>query len=310
MKQRRGVADVIAALVLIFITIIAAGVVFVIATNYAGRLSNNVGVQITSSQITPLPGGGAVLQVTVQNTGTVPEGISVSTSDPQTFEMGSLNMDAYAYYWSNSQTWNPSYYFPYPYTGSVPSGYVSSTTNWAPPYAYGTRSYVGQNYLGMVVVPFPYPFTVLDVGVGGFGTQGYIATGSFFVPQTTQYTFYAVTDDATAIWINGPSTNGQWIEVFNGAAWHPQGAGYVYTANENLQPGVYQIAIEWLNLGGPGMSAIKITPQPASLIQPGQTVSGTFVLNGNYAVGQSVTLTATAYSASGTATTATIVLVS
>ncbi len=199
MKHKRGVADIIAALVLIFITIIAAGVVFVIATGYAGRLSNDVGVQITSAQITALPNGGSTLAVTVANTGTVPEAINVSTGS-QTLSMNSMN--AYSYYWSNSQTWNPSYYFPYPYTGSVPPNYDNFTTNWAPPYSYGTRSYVGSTYIGMVVEPFPYPFNILDVGVGGFGTQGYIATGSFIVINRAVYTFQAATDDATAIWLS------------------------------------------------------------------------------------------------------------
>ncbi len=302
MKHRRGVADVIAALVLIFITIIAAGAVYVIATNYAGRLSNNVGVQITSAQITSIPNGESVLTFTVANTGTVPEVFDVSTG-AQTFSIGDFYMRMWVYTAPYQGDWS---LLPYPYTGSIPQGYVEYLNNWTTSNYNYVFEYSG-SALGMPDEPWPPYLSIMN---NGGISSGYISTGSFIVSQTTTYTFQTEVDDGMAIWINGPSTNGQWVEVFGGAAWHSEGATS-YSATENLQPGVYQLAIIYENQGGPGMAAIKITPTINTIIQPGQTVTETFILSQSFTPGQSVTLTATAYSiSSGTATTATTVLVS
>ncbi|MEM3553791.1 MAG: hypothetical protein QW658_02400, partial [Candidatus Bathyarchaeia archaeon] len=62
-------------------------------------------------------------------------------------------------------------------------------------------------------------------------------------------------DGGNTIFSTGSATGSGWSSVFGNEAWHGQGATE-YTQTISVSPGIYQVAVDWLNLCGPGMSAI------------------------------------------------------
>ena len=67
----------------------------------------------------------------------------------------------------------------------------------------------------------------------------------------------------STIFSTGTASGSSWASMFGGSAWHGQGAT-PYTATVSVSPGVYQVAADWVNTGGPGMSAITYSGGEAS----------------------------------------------
>ena len=153
-------------------------------------------------------------------------------------------------------------------TGYFPSAYSYSTDAWG--------DYAGNTYLGMPTQPFPPPFSFINSYPPSGTSYGYTATGSFTVPATGSYTFEMETDDGMEVLVSGPGLSG-WVPVVS--SWHGQGATE-YTGSANLQAGgTYQIAIDYFNSGGPGVSAFTVTPSVNWIGSYGQYDNGQNVFN-------------------------------
>ncbi|MCL4339939.1 MAG: hypothetical protein JRN37_00425 [Nitrososphaerota archaeon] len=61
----------------------------------------------------------------------------------------------------------------------------------------------------------------------------------------------------------GTASGSSWTPVFGGSAWHSQGST-PYTETVSASPGIYQVAADWVNTGGPGMSAITFSGAEAA----------------------------------------------
>jgi len=128
-----------------------------------------------------------------------------------------------------------------------------------PEYAFGTQSYQGQSYLGMTVVAFPISQLNNNyVNCGSpYDTQGYTAVAYVYF-QNPHPTVSIVTDDGMEVFYAVAGSN-SWNSVFNGAAWHGQGATE-YQQTLNVEPNKeYEIVVQWFNACAPGMSALQIT---------------------------------------------------
>ena len=75
----------------------------------------------------------------------------------------------------------------------------------------------------------------------------------------------------TPVYLNtaGVQSNAQWTAVFGGSAWRAQGATY-YSKTVTVTPGFYIVVVDWVNQGGPGVSAISISG--ASMVSYGWEV--------------------------------------
>ncbi|MDG7037134.1 MAG: hypothetical protein JRM72_07100 [Nitrososphaerota archaeon] len=69
--------------------------------------------------------------------------------------------------------------------------------------------------------------------------------------------------DGSTVFSTGTASSSSWASVFGGSAWHSQGAT-PYTATVSVSPGIYQVTADWVNTGGPGMSAITFSGAEAS----------------------------------------------
>ena len=69
--------------------------------------------------------------------------------------------------------------------------------------------------------------------------------------------------DGSTVFSTGTASGSSWASVFGGSAWHSQGAT-PYTATVSVSPGVYQVTADWVNTGGPGMSAITYSGAEAA----------------------------------------------
>jgi hypothetical protein len=153
-------------------------------------------------------------------------------------------------------------------TGYFPSAYSYSTDAWG--------DYAGNTYLGMPTQPFPPPFSFINSYPPSGTSYGYTATGSFTVPATGSYTFEMETDDGMEVLVSGPGLSG-WVPVVS--SWHGQGATG-YTGSVSLQAGgTYQIAIDYFNSGGPGVSAFSVAPSVNWVGSYGQYDNGQNVFN-------------------------------
>ncbi|MDG7041418.1 MAG: hypothetical protein JRN66_09215 [Nitrososphaerota archaeon] len=85
----------------------------------------------------------------------------------------------------------------------------------------------------------------------------------------------------STVFSSGTASGSSWASVFGGSAWHSQGAT-PYTATVSVSPGVYQVAADWVNTGGPGMSAITYSGAEAS--SQGWQATGSTSFTSSYSV--------------------------
>lgn len=134
-----------------------------------------------------------------------------------------------------------------------------SLSSGTPEYAFGTQSYQGQSYLGMTVVAFPISqLNDNSVNCGSpYDTQGYTAVAYVYFTDPHP-TVSIVTDDGMEVFLEQVGSN-SWQSVFNGNAWHGQGATeYQQTLNVHKNQ-EYVIAVQWFNECGSGVSVLQIT---------------------------------------------------
>ncbi len=147
--------------------------------------------------------------------------------------------------------------------GSIPSYSYSVPTLSATSieWNFGTSSYQGRIYQGMPTEPFPSSLSDLNNNAltcppsSTYDSQGYTAVGYMYF--TSSITVTITTDDATAVFYT-PVGSTSWTSVFGSNAWHGQGATQYGPTTISVTPGWYEVAVDWTNICGPGMSAFEI----------------------------------------------------
>ncbi len=92
---------------------------------------------------------------------------------------------------------------------------------------------------------------LLSSPAGGYLSLSILNTGS--VPLSSLS--ISILSNGNTIFTTGSSGLGSWVSVFGGQAWHGQGATE-YTQTVNVNRGIYQVAVDWVNVCGPGVSAL------------------------------------------------------
>ena len=137
---------------------------------------------------------------------------------------------------------------------SVPT-LTSTSVEWN----FGTSSYQGDIYQGMPTEAFPSSLSDLNNNVVACGSpydsQGYTAVGYMYF--TSSITVTITSDDAMAVFYTPVGSN-SWTSVFGSNAWHGEGATQYGPTTVSVTPGWYEVAVDWTNICGPGMSAFEI----------------------------------------------------
>ncbi|MCL4399341.1 hypothetical protein M1293_02430, partial [Candidatus Parvarchaeota archaeon] len=138
---------------------------------------------------------------------------------------------------------------------------LPSGTSWSVNmgWDFGTSGYNGGDYLGITNIAFPSSLNDLNnnnVPCGSpYASQGYTAVGDMNFSGSA--TFTIETDDAMEIFYK-PVSGSTWSSVFGGSAWHGQGSTQYGPTTITISSGKYEVAVDWSNICGPGMSAIDI----------------------------------------------------
>ena len=125
---------------------------------------------------------------------------------------------------------------------------------------YGTSGYFGHDIFNSLTIPFPASLNQLNNNgvacASPFDTEAYAANATMYLSGT--YTFNIWVDDQTFIF-EKPSGSSTWTSITPVPGGSPEASNpssYTYT----FSAGLYNIAIDWTNACGPGVSAIQIVP--------------------------------------------------
>ena len=140
------------------------------------------------------------------------------------------------------------------YSYSVPT-ISAATVEWN----FGTSSYQGGIHQGMPTLPFPLSLSDLNNNnvacSSPYDSQGYTAVGYMYF--TSSITVTITSDDAMAVFY-APAGSSSWSSVFGSDAWQGEGATQYGPTTVSVTPGWYEVAVDWTNICGPGMSAFEI----------------------------------------------------
>jgi hypothetical protein len=142
----------------------------------------------------------------------------------------------------------------------------SFIANGAEGWNYGTDYHYHDIYNGIEAGLFPEAPLSLDNAPCGapYDSHGFTAVTNAML--SGYYTFNALTDDGTQIFYR--EGNGAWTGVFpqgscTGSSWCPQ-PPTSYQETVDFSPGVYQIAVDYVDSCDPaGISAVLISPPPS-----------------------------------------------
>jgi flagellin-like protein len=96
---------------------------------------------------------------------------------------------------------------------------------------------------------------------GGAGLLSLSVVNAGSVPLSS--VAVSLSTGGSTVFSTGTASGSSWASVFGGSAWHSQGAT-PYTATVSVSPGIYQVTADWVNTGGPGMSAITYSGAEAA----------------------------------------------
>ena len=133
----------------------------------------------------------------------------------------------------------------------------SSSSEYGKGYAFTSSGYSGNSF-GFSIQPMPGPLSVIYYSCSSNELcQG--ASAYSLQNLSGNYNISITTDDAMDVFYRLIGTS-EWHNVFDGSAWHGQGAT-PYSKIVDFPTGVYQIIAAWNNGGGgPGMTALSIDP--------------------------------------------------
>jgi len=269
-KKVSAVSELIAALLLIMITVTGFAVVSAtIAPRFAGQ-QESVIAQIHKDQIALDQLGNIFYTVELSNDtiwsyiynyGTVPitpEYIFVNGTLYYSLQNHSNVLPLQGATWSVS-VWqqpggNPSY-------SSTPTTYGTVVEHGTFPsfyFSYGTQGYQGKTVLGMVTSAFPQSTNDLNtVPTPGY-TIGFTSYTVINVTTANTYYFKVQPDGYTEVYLNGPTTNG-WQPVYNGKAWQNEPGNQPIIQSVFLSTGIYNVSIMWANPAGQSLASFLIT---------------------------------------------------
>ena len=126
-------------------------------------------------------------------------------------------------------------------------------------FVYGYMMTVGNNLNGGADVQISG--ASLEALPGGEGLLSLSVVNAGSVQLST--VAVSLSTGGSTVFSTGTASGSSWASVFGGSAWHSQGAT-PYTETVSVSPGIYQVTADWVNTGGPGMSAITYSGAEAS----------------------------------------------
>jgi len=322
--------NMLGALILILIVIIASGVVAGYLFLRGSQVENGASISITSAQATPLVNGQTYLTVSLVNTGS-PGYVSVSvySGGSQVFFAPGAPGLIYQFYYT-PQIWVVPPEQPF-YSASLSQGTTVSSngltwTAYTPPYTtpeVGTTQNVnGQNE--------PYVINNLQYGYTGGSpfpsasvpnpANALVAKEIGYAVVTQPTVFYIDDDDGGVIgmvpysnaftpetaWLGGTSNPANLINQ-----WHGEGA--TAYSSPQVQPGVYLIEYDWFNGGGPAYFSLwsnnPVYYYHPVLLNTGQSITLFYTMPVSLTAGQNITVVAGIITPSGSASSSLEVVV-
>jgi len=274
-KKVSAVSELIAALLLIMITVTGFAVVSAtIAPRFAGQ-QESVIAQIHKNQIALDQLGNIFYTVElsngtiwsyIYNYGTVPitpEYIFVNGTLYYSSQNHSSVLPLQGASWSVS-VWEvnnqggPAQSLPYSATPTTYGTVVEHGTFPSFYFSYGTQGYQGKTVLGMVTSAFPQSTDVLNTFPTPQYIIGFTAYTTIKVTTANTYYFKVQPDGYTEVYLNGPTTNG-WQPVYDGEAWQNEPGNQPIIQHVFLSTGIYNVSIMWANPAGQSLASFLIT---------------------------------------------------
>ena len=322
--------NMLGALILIFIVIIASGVFAGYLFLRGSQVESGASISITSAQATPLVNGQTYLTVSLVNTGS-PGYVSVSvySGGSQVFFAPGASGLIYQIYYDNNQWFQPPQNLVYSASlspGTSFSAYGQTWTASTPPF---TTAFEGttQNVNGQTQ---PYVINNLQVSYSGGesfpnppvsnGWNSYAIKEIGYAVVTQPTTFYVDIDDGGILgivpysnmftpetsWLGGTSNPANLINQ-----WHGEGA--TEYSSPQVQPGVYLIEYDWFNGGGPAYFSLwsnnPVYYYHPVLLNTGQSVTLSYTMPVSLTAGQNITVVAGIITPSGSASSSLEVVV-
>ncbi len=139
----------------------------------------------------------------------------------------------------------------------IASGYGGSTA-----YSFGTPGYVGRVFVGVNTMAFPQTVSQLNEipsSIQPYNSLFSMAFTTLYV-YSTQASEKIGVDDAMAVYYK-PVASKTWNSLFGGTAWNGivNTNGNIYSANVQLTPGMYNLAVVWSNVNFNGLQALNVS---------------------------------------------------
>jgi len=274
-KKVSAVSELIAALLLIMITVTGFAVVSAtIAPRFAGQ-QESVIAQIHKNQIA-LDQLGNIFYTVELNNGTIWSYIYNYGTVPITPEY--IFVDGALYYssqslnnvlplqgaswtvsvWEVNNQGGPAKSLPYSATPTTYGTVVEQGTFPSFYFSYGKQDYQGKTVLGMVTSAFPQSTNDLNTQPTPRYIIGFTAYTTINVTTANIYYFKVQPDGYTEVYLNGPTTNG-WQPVYNGEAWQNEPGNQPIIQPVFLSTGIYNVSIMWANPAGQSLASFLIT---------------------------------------------------
>jgi len=316
--------NMVGALILIFIVIIASGLVAGYVLLRGSQVQSGASISVTSAQATPLADGETYLTVSFVNTGTAGYvSISVYSGGSQVFFAPGASGLIYQIYYDNNQWYAPPQNLVYSASlssGTSFSAYGQTWTASTPTYTTSEEG-TSQNVNGQTQ---PYVINNLQVSYSGGepfpnppvsnGWNSYAIKEIGYAVITQPTTFYVDIDDGGILgyapysyssetsWLGGTLNPANLINE-----WHGEGA--TEYSSPQVQPGVYAIEYDWFNGGGPAYfslwSSAPVYYYSPVLLNTGQSVTLSYTMPVTLTAGQNITVVASVLTPAGSASSTT-----
>jgi len=317
--------NMVGALILIFIVIIASGLVAGYVLLRGSQVQSGASISLTSAQAAPLANGQTYLTVSLVNTGTAGYvSISVYSGGSQVFFAPGASGLVYQFYYTPTIWVVPPeqpFYLASLLQGTTVSSNGLTWTAYTPPY---TTPEVGttQNVNGQTQ---PYVIDNLQYAYQGGSPfpsasvpnpqNAFVAKEIGYAVVTQPTVFYIDDDDGGVVGIVpysatfSPET--AWLGSSNPAnlinQWHPEGA--TEYSSQTVNPGVYLIEYDYQQIGGGAYFSLwsnnPVYYYSPVLLNTGQSVTLSYTIPVTLTAGQNITVVASVLTPAGYASSTT-----
>ncbi len=150
---------------------------------------------------------------------------------------------------------------PYNYTLLQNGDFVGYRTQNSISYAFGSGQYVGQVYFNENVQNFPGILSSLNsqnvACSSPYNSILSVAYSTFQMYQANTITVNVYATNAIQIYYKQQGGSA-WTSLLNGGSWNARNGVGSYIGQTFLNPGIYQIAVEWVKTCGSGLQAVQI----------------------------------------------------